>query len=220
MTEPVRGAKGDREGQDPTRLERTIGRRSAEARATVPELEMTAEVELAAASRGDTWRAAAVVRACARALREHPRANGSYRDGAFELHERINIAVALATGEGFVLATVFDADLKDSAQLEEELEHLASRARAGELAPPELTGSTFAVWCVDGVRSVTPIVTPPHAASLAAGTIRNIPVIREGGVVPGRSLTLTLSCDHRILFWPEAARFLSRIKSLLEDVRE
>jgi pyruvate dehydrogenase E2 component (dihydrolipoamide acetyltransferase) len=219
MVEPVRSAKGETEVQEPTRTQRVLARRSAEARATVPDLEMTVEVDVTSLSVEGVSLDAALVRACALALREHPHANGSYRDGTFELHGRVNAAVAIEVDGAYVLATVFDADQKSLPQVREEIEQLTARAVGGELSPPEVSGSTFAIFNLGrhGIASAVPIINPPHAAALGAGTIRDIPVIRQGAIVPSRAMTLTLACDHRILFAPAAAEFLNRIKSLLES---
>ncbi len=223
MAERVTGAKGEARLEEPTRTQRTVGRRSAEARATVPDLDLTVDAEMSRCLREVEQRGwsvdAILTRACALALVEVPKANGSYRDGRFELHSRVNVGVTMETEDAEVLATVFDADRKSVSELTDELERLARRGHAGELAPPELSGATFALSNVGryGVTSSTPIVAPGHAAALAAGEVRQVAVVRAGDIVPGHLMTLTLACDHRILFGAQAARFLAHIKSLIED---
>ena len=209
------GVKGTVEVVEPSRAEQAVARRSAEARATVPDLELAVEVDASAcaALAGESI-TPAVVRACALALREHPRANGAYRDGRFELYSRINIGVVLATDEELVTATVFDADTKGLAELTPEI--AALEARAGELTPPERSGTTFTVWRPEGVTSASPIISPPHAAALCAGEVREAALARDGAIVPGHVMTLTLACDHRILYGARATRFLGRVRELLE----
>ena len=129
-------AKGVTEIVAPSRAERTIARRSAEARATIPDLELSAEVDMTTAVARGLPIDAALVRACAAALRENPLANGSYRDGNYELHSRINIGITIETEDGLVVPTVLDADQKSLAELEAELELLAARAGEGEFDPP------------------------------------------------------------------------------------
>jgi hypothetical protein len=144
---PLAGVKGTTRIEDPSPAQRTIARRSAESRATVPDLELSADVDMAAAVelRAETGYAgtALLVRACALALRETPRANGAYRDGRFELYSRVNIGVTLGTADAYAVPAVLDADQKSLAELSAELDDLAVRASAGELTPPELSGATF-----------------------------------------------------------------------------
>jgi pyruvate dehydrogenase E2 component (dihydrolipoamide acetyltransferase) len=211
------GAKGEVRIEQPDRVQRTIARRSAEARATIPDLELTAVVELPGDAADPTT--AALVRACALALREFPRANASYRDGAFELYSRINIGVVIAAEDTYAIPTVLDADQKTVGELTDELGRLAARAVASELSAPELAGATFTLWHagIDGVTSATPVIVPPQAAALAAGAGRELPIVRHGAVEPGRAMTLTLACDHRILYGTLATRFLGRIKTLIQE---
>jgi pyruvate dehydrogenase E2 component (dihydrolipoamide acetyltransferase) len=215
-------AKGETRIEEPTRAERTIARRVAESRATVPDLELSAEVDMDAAT--EIWKSAegelpltaVLTRACALALRDTPRANGAYRDGRFELYSRVNVAVSTEDAQTF--PTVFDADGKSVAELRAEIATSARRARDGELTPPELAGATFTFYGVGsgGVTHVTPIITPPQAAAVGAGAVRETPVVRRGEIVPGHVMTVTLACDHRILYGTHAARFLSLVKELLE----
>jgi pyruvate dehydrogenase E2 component (dihydrolipoamide acetyltransferase) len=159
---------------------------------------------------------AAIARACGLALREHPRANAGYRDGRFELYSRVNVGLLIASGDDLVAATLFDADSKPLEDLTQAIDEL--RARAGSLTQPERSGATFTLAHHDdaGVDWETPLVWGGQAAAAAAGGVREVAVVREGEVVAGRTMTITLACDHRILYGPEAARFLARIKELLE----
>lgn len=214
--------KGDVRIEEPDRLQRAIARRSAEARATVPDLELTAEVRPSASLvRAVEPRVltATLLKACAGALTEVPRANASYRDGRFELYSRINVGVIVAIGGAFVIPTLFDCERKTVPELADELAALEQRARAAELLAPELGGATFTLWNPGelGVAAATPVIVPPQAAALAAGAIRELPSIRDGAIVPSHAMTITLACDHRILYGTDAASFLAAIKARLEE---
>jgi pyruvate dehydrogenase E2 component (dihydrolipoamide acetyltransferase) len=211
--------KGEATVRELSARQRQISRRVAEARATVPDFELTADVDMEACVGLDAPTPSLLIRACALALRETPEANAAYRDGRVELYSRINVAFAVATGDAYLTPTVFDADRKSLSYIAADSEELARRARSGELSPPELSGATFTLSAVGerGIRSATPILIPPQAAGLAAGSIREVPVVRDGAVVPGHVLTLTLVCDHRILYGAPAAALLQRIKDRLEQ---
>jgi pyruvate dehydrogenase E2 component (dihydrolipoamide acetyltransferase) len=199
----------------------------SESKATIPDFQVRTEAdvtgllelraELKAADRAASVNDF-VVRACALALREHPRANGSYADGKFELHARVNVGVAVA-GEGtLVVPTIFDADAKPVTRIAAEARALAEKVREGTVTPPELSGGTFTVSNLGmlGVTSFTAIVNPGQAAILAVGAAVQRPVVTDGAVAVRSLMDLTLSCDHRILYGAEAAAFLARVRELLE----
>jgi pyruvate dehydrogenase E2 component (dihydrolipoamide acetyltransferase) len=214
--------KGEARTVTPTRAQRTLARRAAESRATVPTLELYGEVEMTAAlavmSSDSISALALVVQACGLALAEVPRANAAYRDGKFELYNRINVGVALPSADAIVIPTVFDAGTKTPAELTEELADLTDRARRGALSPPELSGATFTVWSPSGDTTVSsgPLIVPPQAAALSLGAVRAVPVIRDGAISSGHTLALTLACDHRILYGEEASRFLDAVHGRLQ----
>ncbi len=220
---PAAGVKGEVRVFAPQRWEQAVARRSAEARATVPDLELATEVDaepsLALAGEHGCELTAILVRACALALREHPRVNSAYRDGNFELYSRINIGVLSAEADAYTIPTIFDADRQELQDLAAELERVAERARAGELSSPELSGATFTLWDLGplAISRATPLVVPPQAAAVSVGAVREVPALRNASVVPGRAMTITLCCDHRILYGWQAAGFLNRIKTLLEE---
>ncbi len=222
MVEPsTAGVKGTVVIVEPSRAERTIARRSAETRATVPDLELGVEVDMSASMSlvvdGPDPITPLLVRACALALREFPRANSAYRDGHFELYSRINVGVVLDSEDEQITATVFDADRKGLAELAEELASL--RGRAAELTPPERSGATFTISYpgLHGVTRAAPVISSPQAAALAAGEPRDAAVVRDGVIVPGHVMDLSLACDHRILYGTQAAAFLVRVKRLLDQ---
>ena len=205
------------------RDERAIARRSAESRATVPNVEFTAEVDMAASLAREAelgcGTTGLLVRAAAHALTAVRRVNGSYRDGRYELYSRINVGVTIADEGLYVVPTVFDADQKSAIEIATELARLYVRAREGSLTPPELSGATFTVTdsIAYDIATLTPLIISPQAAALAAGPIRDVPVVRDGTVVPGHTMVLTLACDHRIVYGAHASAFLEELKAHLEE---
>jgi pyruvate dehydrogenase E2 component (dihydrolipoamide acetyltransferase) len=214
VNEP-QGIKGVVEVSEPTRAERAIARRAAESRATIPDISLSAEVDMTAALALIPERSSSItavlVRAAALALRDHPRANAAYRDGRFELYSRINAGVVLPSSEA---ATVLDADQKPLEQLAAEIDDL--ERRAAELTSPELSGATFTVAQYLVTRAGA-IITPPRAVALAAGEVREVALVRGGEVGARAALTLSLACDARIVHGELGVGFLGRIRELLES---
>jgi pyruvate dehydrogenase E2 component (dihydrolipoamide acetyltransferase) len=230
LAERVATAKGETTFVELTRTQQTIARRMAESKATIPDfaLQMEIDMERCVALRSELKRLSPeeaptyndmVVKACALALHEHPRANGSYRDGRLQLHARVNVGVAVAAEDALVVPTVFDAALKSLGEIARETRALAARVRAGTITPPELGGGTFTVSNLGmyGVRSFTAIINPPQAAILSVGAVGPRAVVRDGELVARSTMSATLACDHRILYGADAARFLARIRQLLEE---
>lgn len=217
--------------QELTRLQLVIARRMSEAKATVPHFQVQTEVVMdgAIALRaqlktlaGDTDSVPSfndfIIKCSAVVLRDHPLANASYRDGAFELHEAINVGMAVAADGALVVPTVFDAASKSLGQIARETRALAGRVRGGRITPPELSGATFTVSNLGmfGMTAITPVINPPQAAILGVGAMREHLIRRNGEIVEETLMTLTLSCDHRILYGADAARFLAQLRDLLE----
>ncbi len=230
--EKAETARGNAETFELTRLQSTVARRMAESKATAPHFYLTSDVEMsqAVAARGRIKAKASegdlvpsfndmVIKACALALREFPRANGAYRDGKVEEYSRVNVGVAVAARDALVVPTVFDADRKGLREIATETRALAARVREGTITPPELSGGTFTVSNLGmfGVSSFSAVINPPQAAILAVGSIDEVPVVREGEIVPGHRMSVNLACDHRILYGADGARFLARIRDLLEE---
>jgi pyruvate dehydrogenase E2 component (dihydrolipoamide acetyltransferase) len=225
-------AKGSTSFEELTKLQSTVARRMAESKATAPHFYLSVEVDMSRAveARAQLKAAAAegepvpsfndmVVKASAIALREHPRANGAYRDGRLELYSRVNVGVAVAARDALVVPTVFDADLKGLRQIATETRALAERVREGTITPPELSGGTFTVSNLGmfGITNFSAVINPPQAAILAVGAIAEKPVVRDGEIAVGNVMPMTLACDHRILYGADGARFLARIRTLLEE---
>jgi pyruvate dehydrogenase E2 component (dihydrolipoamide acetyltransferase) len=225
--QPPRGNKGAVTIHQPSRVQTQIAQRMSESKATIPDFTLRTEVDMdqAVAMRAQLHSEPVptyndmVVRACAIALREHPRANGAYRDGAFELYERINVGIAVATEDSLIVPTVFDADRKSLLEIAREARLLAERVRSSAITPAELSGGTFTVSNLGmyGVSSFHAIINPPQAAILAVGEVRETALVRDGQIVPGRRMTIALTCDHRILYGAPAAEFLARVRRLLEQ---
>ncbi|HEY3729609.1 MAG TPA: dihydrolipoamide acetyltransferase family protein [Solirubrobacteraceae bacterium] len=224
---PDRHSGSDARTQPLSRRQQLIARRMAEAKATIPHFQVQTEAEVDAllGLRAELKRGVGeqqlvpsvndfIVKACALALRKHPRANGSYREGSFELHQRINVGVAVAAEDSLIVPTIFDADERSLGDIAAESRRLAERVRDGTVTPPELSGATFTVSNLGmfGMTAITPVINPPQAAILGVGAARALPELVDGGLVSHHLLTLTLSCDHRILYGADAARFLSDIR--------
>jgi pyruvate dehydrogenase E2 component (dihydrolipoamide acetyltransferase) len=225
-------AKGQVEVVEPNKLQQTIARRMAESKATAPHFYLTAEIEMTRAAQA---RAAIkgsaregdvipsfndmVVKACALALKEHPKANGAYREGRFELYSRVNVGVAVAAPGALVVPTLFDADQKGLRQIATETRALAAKVRDQTITPPELSGATFTVSNLGmyGVESFEAVINSPQAAILAVGAIQERALFRDGVPYPAQLMKVTLSCDHRILYGAEGAEFLARVRALLEE---
>jgi pyruvate dehydrogenase E2 component (dihydrolipoamide acetyltransferase) len=160
-----------------------------------------------------------VVKACAVVLRRHPRANGSYRDGHVELHDSVNVGFAVSAPDALVVPVIRDADTKSLGAVATEARTLAERVRSGTVTPPELSGGTFTVSNLGmfGVDRFEGIINAPQAAILCVGTVADRPVARDGQVVVAPMMTLTLACDHRILYGADAAAFLRDIRLALEQ---
>jgi pyruvate dehydrogenase E2 component (dihydrolipoamide acetyltransferase) len=230
----VATAKGTTTEVELNRLQQAVARRMAESKATIPDFTMSLDVEMDACVelRSELKRLAAegaesaptyndmVVKACALALRQHPKANGSYRDGKLMLHSRVNVGVAVAAEGALVVPTVFDADSKALGEIARETRALAERVRSATITPPELGGGTFTVSNLGmfGIRSFTAIINPPQAAIMSVGALERRAVVADDGSIAARQmLTLTLVSDHRILFGAEAALFLARVRELLQS---
>ncbi len=219
-------AKGEPTVEEPTRAQAQHARRVAESRATVPDLSMAVEVDLEAAA---TLRAElpaptpawedVVLKALALALAEAPRANGAHRDARFERYPRVNVALSTPAQGSTLFPVISDADAKELAEIAAESRALTRRAREGQLTQPELSGATATLVSLAefGVARVAPLLNPPQAVALGMGAVAPRAVVRDGAVVARLTVALTLTCDHRILHAPDAARLLRRVRELLEQ---
>lgn len=160
-----------------------------------------------------------VVKACATALRQHPWVNASWMGDVIQLHGDVNVAVAVAVEEGLLTPVIRYTDQKGLREISIETKDFAARARDKKLQPEDWEGSTFTVSNLGmyGIEEFTAIINPPNASILAIGAIRDVPVVEDGLVVPGKRMKVTLSSDHRIVDGARAAEFLNSIRTYLEN---
>jgi len=233
MPTTERAAGPDVEVVEPTRMQATIARRMAESKSTVPEFQVTVEarVDLAVSLRQQLKDSVAgaekvtmtdfLVRACALALRKFPEVNSSWVDGKFQRKRAVNIGLAVAPsqGMGLLVPVVHDADIKDLIQISIESRQVIERARSGRPGEGDLTGATFSISNLGmfGVDEFTAIINPPEAAILAVGAIKDVPVVEDGRIVPGKVMRMTLSVDHRVFYGATAAQFMAELKRLIEN---
>ena len=212
-----------------TATQATIARRMAESAKTIPvftvstDVDMSLIAELRRGAREERDDAPSlndfVVKAAAAALQAFPRFNASFVDGKVECYSSINIGVAVATDDALLVPVVREADRKSLAQIAADTRRLADGARRRDLAPDDLADGTFTVSNLGmfGVRAFTAIIDPPQVAILAVGGVRRAAVEDADGGVDFRDLmTVTLTCDHRVVYGADGAQFLSRLRDLLE----
>jgi pyruvate dehydrogenase E2 component (dihydrolipoamide acetyltransferase) len=228
-----RAAGPDVEVVDPSRMQATIARRMTEAKSTVPEFTVTVEarVDEAVSMRQQMKDSVPgadkvtmtdmLVRACALALRKFPEVNTSWVDGRFQRKRAINIGLAVAPsqGMGLLVPVVHDADAKDLIQISIESRQVIERARSGRPGEGDLSGATFSISNLGmfGVDEFVAIINPPEAAILAVGAIKDVPVVEDGRVVPGKVMRMTLSVDHRVFYGATAAQFMAEVRRLIEN---
>ena len=160
-----------------------------------------------------------VLKACAVALKQHPNINSSWLGDKIRYNEHINIGVAVAVEDGLLVPVVRFADGKSLTHISAEVKDFAARAKAKKLQPTDWEGSTFTISNLGmfGIDEFTAIINPPDACILAVGGISQIPVVKNGQVVPGNVMKVTLSCDHRVVDGAMGAAFLQTVKALLEE---
>jgi pyruvate dehydrogenase E2 component (dihydrolipoamide acetyltransferase) len=160
-----------------------------------------------------------VLKACAVALKQHPAINSSYLGDKIRYNEHVHIGVAVAVDEGLLVPVIRFADGKSLSTISAEVKDFAQRAKAKKLQPPDWEGSTFTISNLGmfGVDEFTAIINTPDACILAVSGIQQVPVVKNGAVVPGNVMKVTLSCDHRVVDGATGAAFLQTLKSLLEE---
>lgn len=218
-----------------SQMRKTIARRLSESKFTSPHFYLTVDVDVeravAARARINKQAEAAggvkisfndlVTKACALALRVHPAVNAAWgeQEGVIRQHGHAHVAVAVAIDDGLVTPVIRHADRKGLAQIATETRELAKRARDRTLQPEDWEGSTFTTSNLGmyGVEEFTAIINPPNACILAIGAIRDEAVVKEGAVVPGKRMKLTLSSDHRVVDGAVAAAFIGTVRSYLEE---
>ena len=219
------------EHEELTRMQTIVARRMVESKTTVPHFYLSTEVRMDEAVRiqkqiRETVTGAEkltisdlVMRACALALQRFPNVNASWGGDHIEVKRRINIGFAVAQPKGLVVPVLKDVDAKDLIQISIESRQLIERARAGKPSPQDLEGGTFSISNLGmfGITEFAAVVNLPEAAILAVGAVRDQPVVENGQVVPGKTMTMTLSVDHRVLYGADGAQFLAEVRRLLEN---
>ena len=214
----------------PSRAQQFIARRMVQAHSEIPSFNVTAKIEM---SRVNELRLRlkqtaqppvpsvtdVIVGATARTLRAFPMFNSSYAEEQFVLHERVNIGIAVALSDLLVVPTVFDADRIALAEIARTTTQLVQGARARTLKPAQLGGGTFTISNLGmlGVESFTPIVNPPQAAILGVGKTADNLSVEDGVLVQRPTALFSLSCDHRLVYGADAARFLQHLAETLQE---
>jgi pyruvate dehydrogenase E2 component (dihydrolipoamide acetyltransferase) len=212
-----------------SQMRKTIARRLGESMFTAPHFYVTMSIDMdnAVASRGKLNEIAKVkisfndivLKAVALALKQHPKVNSSWQGDKIRINHHVNIGVAVAVDEGLLVPVIRFADTKTLSQIAAEVKDYAQRAKDKKLQPADWEGSTFTISNLGmfGVDEFTAIINSPDSCILAIGGISQVPVVKNGAVVPGNIMKVTLSCDHRVVDGASGAAFLQTVKSLLEE---
>jgi pyruvate dehydrogenase E2 component (dihydrolipoamide acetyltransferase) len=206
-----------------TGIRKTTAERVSMSARTAPHSTITMEVDMsnAAKLREETGASYTdiLVKAVAKALEEHPGLNSTLHNDQIKIYEDINIGVAVATEKGLVVPVIRNADKKSLTQIASTLKELVERAREGKLAKEDVTGGTFTITNLGmyGVEVFIPIINPPEAAILGIGKVTEKPVVEDKEIKIKPTMHLSLSFDHRIIDGAPAAKFLQRVKQILES---
>lgn len=212
-----------------SQMRKTIARRLAESKFTAPHYYLTIEIDMdnAMTSRKlinelpDTKVSFndMVVKACAMALRKHPQVNTQWTDNATIYNNHINVGVAVAVEDGLVVPVLPFTDQMSLTHIGSKVKELAGKAKTKKLTPAEMEGSTFTVSNLGmfGIQSFTSIINQPNSAILSVGAIVEKPVVKNGQIVVGNTMTVTLACDHRTVDGATGAQFLQTLKSYIEN---
>jgi pyruvate dehydrogenase E2 component (dihydrolipoamide acetyltransferase) len=203
-------------------MRRAIAERMTRSVREQPQFSISRDVDMSAANEARQKAAAsytdAIVAACAKALRDHPRLRARIEGDALVTSDAIHVGIAMALDDGLLVPVLRDADRKGLSELAREREQLERHARAGKLAERQLTGAVFTVSNLGtlGVDRFTAIVNPPEAAILAVGRVTERVIAKDGGPLVRPVATLTLSVDHRVADGATAARYLTAVAERLE----
>jgi pyruvate dehydrogenase E2 component (dihydrolipoamide acetyltransferase) len=212
-----------------SQMRKTIAARLSQSKFTAPHFYLTISVDMdkAMAARKSMNEVAPVkisfndmiVKACALALRQHPAVNSSWLGDKIRFNNHVHIGVAVAINDGLVVPVIRFADGKSLSQISAETGSLAQRARDRKLQPQDWEGNTFTISNLGmmGIEEFTAIINPPDACILAVGGINQVPVVKNGQVVAGNVMKMTMSCDHRVVDGASGAQFLQTLKGYLED---
>jgi pyruvate dehydrogenase E2 component (dihydrolipoamide acetyltransferase) len=212
-----------------SQMRKTIARRLAESKFTAPHFYLTMEIDMGRAVEARAAMNAAtgskvsfndmVIKATSLALKQHPKVNSSWQGDTIRYNHHVHMGVAVAVEEGLLVPVVRFADTKTLAQINQEVKVFVDKAKNKKLQPSDWEGNTFTISNLGmfGIEEFTAIVNPPDACILAVGAIREVPVVKNGMVVPGHTMKLTLSCDHRVVDGASGSAFLQTLKAMLEE---
>jgi len=213
-----------------TQMRKTIARRLSESKFTAPHFYLTIDINMdkAIKVRKKLIDSAPnikisfndfIIKASSIALRKHPVINSSWLNDVVRYNNNINIGVAVAVDEGLLVPVVRNADSKGLVQIGREVRDLAQKAKDKKLQPSEWTGNTFTISNLGmfGIEQFTAIINPPDSCILAVGGIKEVPIVKNGLLVPGNIMKVTLSCDHRVVDGATGSSFLQTLKEYLEN---
>ena len=211
-----------------SQMRKVIARRLAESKFSAPHFYLTMDIDMdnaisARKAINDQGMKVSfndmVVKACAMALKKHPVINSSWLGDRIRYNDHVHIGVAVAVEDGLLVPVVRHANTKSFAQIGAEVKVFAEKAKTKKLQPQDWEGNTFTISNLGmfGIEEFTAIINPPDACILAVGGIKSTPVVKNGAVVPGNVMKVTLSCDHRVVDGASGAAFLQTLKSYLEN---
>jgi pyruvate dehydrogenase E2 component (dihydrolipoamide acetyltransferase) len=212
-----------------SQMRKTIAARLSESKFTAPHFYLTLDIHMDNAMAFRTSVNATegykisfndiVVKAVALSLRKHPTVNSSWMGDFIRRNQHVNIGVAVAVEDGLLVPVVRFADTKGFMQISAEVKDFAGRAKEKKLQPADWEGNTFTISNLGmfGIESFTAIVNPPDSCILAVGGIKEVPVVKNGQVVPGNVMKVTLSCDHRVVDGASGSAFLQTFKNYMEN---
>ena len=212
-----------------TQMRKTIAKRLSESKFTAPHFYLTLDIDMdnAIALRKSLFELDGtkvsfndmVIKACGLALREHPTVNSAWLGDVIRRNDHVHIGVAVAVPDGLLVPVVRFADGKDLSTINAEVKDFAGKAKSKKLQPADWEGNTFTISNLGmyGIEAFTAIVNPPDSCILAVGGIKEVPVVKNGMVVPGNVMKVTLSCDHRVVDGVSGSEFLNTVKKYIEN---
>lgn len=212
-----------------SQMRKTIAKRLSESKFTAPHFYLTMSVDMDAAIEARQALNASgdhrisfndlVVKAVAKGLKKHPAVNSAWLGDVIRTNYDVHVGVAVAVEDGLLVPVVRHADAKSLTQISAEVKDFAQRAKTKKLQPADWEGNTFTISNLGmfGIDQFTAIVNPPDSCILAVGGIQSVPVVKNGQVVPGNIMKLTLSCDHRVVDGATGSAFLNSVKAFLES---
>lgn len=223
------GGEANYEDKSVSQMRKVIARRLGESKFSAPHFYLTIEMDMDKMMQMRTRLNEVapvkisfndfVVKAAAVALRLHPAINASWLGDKIRYNKDVNVGVAVAVEDGLLVPVVKYADMKSLSQIKSEIKVMAGKAKERKLAPDEMQGNTFTISNLGmfGIEEFTAIINPPDACIMAVGGIIQKPVVKDGNIVVGNRMKVTLSCDHRVVDGATAAQFLQTFKGIIED---